>query len=250
MRFKIGKETDFKLYKKPKLIRYEYGKGFIVSIGLFKFIDSGGAFGDRRRKGIELETSISKLYDLIETDKNSAYYYNSFWNFVYNWENSVLSSIYKEASGYSWIICDNKDSYHDQWTIDINQLNIYYPWVQEEVLSTSRLLNEIFDIEGLLILEKILEFIAIEEEDNKELKFKFSKDEELTLEAEGIYKYKYKLGDLFYEKIPESGSINNTPERIGIATDNSLVKDDFFNRLSRVREQLKELFVHFSYENS
>lgn len=251
MRFKIGKETDFKLYKKPKLLKYEYGKGFIVSIGLFRFIDSGGAHDHKRKKNIELETSITKLYNLIETDKKNYSYFNSYlYNFRYEWENSVLSSIFKEASGYAFIITDNDSYHHDEWTIDIERLPIYYPWVQEEVLSTSRLLNDVFDIEGLHILEKILEYIAIEEEDDKNLEFKFSRDEDLTLIAEGVYKYKYKLGDLFYEKIPESGSINNTPEKIGIATDNALVQDDFFIRLSRVREQLKELFVHFSYGNS
>ena len=50
MRFKIGTLTDFKLYKKPKLMRYEYGKGFVVSIGLFRFLDSGGMNGKRTRK--------------------------------------------------------------------------------------------------------------------------------------------------------------------------------------------------------
>lgn len=251
MRFKIGKETDFKLYKKPKLLKYEYGKGFIISIGLFRFIDSGGAFDHKRKKNIELETSISKLYNLTETDKkNYRYFYSYLKSYRYEWENSVLSSIFKEASGYAFIITDNDSSRHDEWTIDIERLPIYYPWVQEEVLSTSRLLNEVFDIEGLHILEKILEYIAIEEEDDKNLEFKFSRDEDLTLIAEGVYKYKYKLGDLFYEKIPESGSINNTPEKIGIATDNALVQDDFFIRLSKVREQLKELFVHSPFRYS
>ena len=244
MRFKIGTLTDFKLYKKPKLMRYEYGKGFVVSIGLFRFLDSGGMNGKRTRKEIELEISISKLYKLIETDKGSDYnyFYKSLWDFRTDWEEIVLKSI-NVASGYSWIICDEYTWNQDNWTININQLYKYYPWVQEEVLSTSRLLNEIFDIEALSILEKILNYIAIEEEDNKDLKFEFSRNEELTLEAEGIYKYKYKLGDLYYERIPEVNSINNTPERVGIASDNSLVKDDFFNRLSGVRNQLKELFV-------
>lgn len=105
-------------------------------------------------------------------------------------------------------------------------------------------MNEVFDIEALNILEKILEYIAVTEEDNRDLKFEFSREDELTLLAEGIYKYKYKLGDLFYEKIPEVNSINNTPERVGIAGEKSLVRDGFFERLSRIREQLRELFVH------
>lgn len=243
MRFKIGTLTDFKLYKKPKLMRYEYGKGFIVSIGLFRFLDSGGMSDRRTRKEIELEISILKLYRLVETDKGSDYnyFYKSLWSFRTDWEETVLKSI-NVASGYSWIICDNGSYNNDNWTIDINQLYKYYPWVQEEVLSVSRLLNEVFDIEALSIIEKILNYITVEEEDNKDLKFEFSRDKELTLEAEGIYKYKYKLGDLYYERIPEVNSINNIPERVGIASDNSLVKDDFFNRLSGVREQLKELF--------
>lgn len=246
MRFKIGKETDFKLYKKPKLLRYEHGKGFIVSVGLFRFLDSGGTYGEIQRKEIELETSISKLYNLIETDKKNRYdyFYSNLLDFRDEWEDSILLSIFKEASGYRWIISDNDNHMHDQWTININRLSIYYPGVQEEVLSTSRLLNEVFDIEGLHILEKILEYIAIEEEDYKYLEFKFSRDKELTLIAEGVYKYKYKLGDLYYERIPEYVSINSTTEKIGISTDNSLVKDDFFSRLSNVRDQLKELFVH------
>ena len=245
MRFKVGTLTDFKLYKKPKLMRYEYGKGFILSIGLFRFLDSGGRCDRRKRKEVELEISISKLYELVETDKGSdySYFYKSLWDFRTDWEEIVLKSI-NVASGYSWIICDEDTYNHDNWTININQLYKYYPWVQEEVLSTSRLLNEIFDIEALGVLEKILNYIAVEEEDNKDLKFEFSRNEELTLEAEGVYKYKYKLGDLYYERIPEANSINNTPERVGIASDNSLVKDDFFNRLSGVRDQLKELFVH------
>ena len=244
MRFKVGNLTDFKLYKKPKLMRYEYGKGFIVSVGLFRFLDSGGMYDRRTRKEVELEISIHKLYKLIETDKGTDYnyFYKSLWDFRTDWEEIVLKSI-NIASGYTWIICDEDTCDHDNWTININQLYKYYPWVQEEVLSTSRLLNEVFDIEALGILEKILNYITVEEEDNKDLKFEFSRKDELTLVAEGVYKYKYKLGDSYYERIPEANSINNTPERIGIASDNSLVKDDFFNRFSGVRDQLKELFV-------
>lgn len=243
MRFKIGKETDFKLYKKPKLIGYSYRKGFVVSIGLFRFLDSGGLYGRRKRKETELKISISKLYKLIETDKS---FYESFClgfnDFKYDWEYNVLSSIRNDTL-YSWVVCDD-NTHNDDWTININQLPRYYPWLQEEVLSISRLLNEVFDIEALNILEKILEYIAVTEEDNRDLKFEFSREDELTLLAEGIYKYKYKLGDLFYEKIPELNGISSTPEIIGIAGDKSLVRDDFFERLSRVREQLKELFVH------
>lgn len=239
MRFKIGKEIDFKLYKKPKLIEYKYRKGFIVSIGIFRFLGSGGLHSNRKRKEGEIKISISKLYKLTETDKS---FYESFClgsnDFKYDWEYAVLSPL-KDSTLYSWVLCD--DNHHnDNWTININQLPRYYPWLQEEVLSISRLLNEVFDIEALRILEKILEYIAVTEEDNRNLKFEFSREDELTLLAEGIYKYKYKLGDLFYEKIPE----NSTPEIIGIAGDKSLVRDGFFERLSRVREQLKELFVH------
>lgn len=243
MRFKIGSLTDFKLYKRPKLLRYDYGRGFIVSVGLFRFLDSGGMYGKRKRREIELEMPVSKLHKLIEADTKDTfdYFYKDLWDFRRDWEYNVLSSI-NAVSGYSWIICDEGSSNRDNWTIHINQLYKYYPWVQEEVLSSSRLLNEVFDIEVLGFLEKILEYIIIEEEDNKNLKFKFSRDEELTLEVEGVYKYKYKLGDLFYERIPETNSINNIPERVGIAADDSLVKDNFFNRLSKVREQMRELF--------
>lgn len=122
MRFKIGRLTDFKLYKKPKLMRYEYGKGFIVSVGLFRSMNPGGMYDVSKFKEIELEVTLSNLYKLVQTDISGNYndfFYKSYSDFKYEWEDTVLKSINK-VFRYSWTICD-ENMHHDNWNINTNR---------------------------------------------------------------------------------------------------------------------------------
>nr|DAX81611.1 MAG TPA: hypothetical protein [Caudoviricetes sp.] len=243
MRFKLDSVLGFKLYTKPKITGFKNG-GFIVSVGNFKLHKTSPSH-DKKIVVVELEMFLTKLYKFIKTDmadnRETWFFYMSYFDFRNEWEEIALNVIMKEAGYYQWLICNNDPFDNDCWTINICDLHIYHPWVQEEILSTSRLLNETFDIEALRLVEKIMRHISEIDGVNR-LDFKFSKDEELMMEAEGIYKYKYRIGDLFYEKIPESGSISSIPERVGISGENSLVKDGFFDRMTNVREQIKEYF--------
>lgn len=152
MRFKLDSVLGFKLYTKPKITGFKNG-GFIISVGNFKLHKTSPS-RNKEIVEVELEMFLTKLYDFIKTDitdrKERMIFFFSSFEFRNEWEEYALNDIMKESSYYKWLICNNDPFDNDCWTINICDLHKYHPWVQEEILATSRLLNETLDIEDFV----------------------------------------------------------------------------------------------------
>lgn len=110
-----------------------------------------------------------------------------------------------------------------------------YPDVLEEIIDRLRLFVQLFKKEEEAFLRGVLNYIGEEK-----MIWKMTDVSNLTIEAEGVWKYSYNIGDTNYLRIPEESSVENTPLIIGITSKaNSIVPDGFLNNIGGLREKLK-----------
>lgn len=110
-----------------------------------------------------------------------------------------------------------------------------YPDVLEEIIDRLRLFVQLFKPEEEAFLRGVLNYIGEEK-----MIWKMTDVNNLTIEAEGVWKYSYNIGGTNYLRIPEESSVENTPLIIGITSKaNSIVPDGFLNNIGGLREKLK-----------
>ena len=110
-----------------------------------------------------------------------------------------------------------------------------YPDVLEALLNPLRLFIQIFSKGDVNLLRSVLRHIG----EDKAI-WKMTDLENLTIESQGIWKYKYNIGDTNYLRIPEEDSVDNLPLVIGLSSkEGAIVTKGFDKGLSEIREKLK-----------